>query len=96
MDALGYQTRRDILALLKDSPRPVGEIADLLPVSRPAVSRHLRILEQAGLVQHVSAGTRHIFQLRLAGFETARSYMESFWEQALQNFSRIAEENPRL
>jgi DNA-binding transcriptional ArsR family regulator len=91
MDALGHRTRRDILALLKESAMPVGDIAERLPVSRPAVSKHLRILESAGLVEYTSSGTRNIFRLRAHGFDTARAYVESFWDEALANYRRIAE-----
>lgn len=91
MDALGHQTRRDILALLKQNPMPVGAIAARLPISRPAVSKHLRILEQAGLVEYESSGTRNIFRLRPGGFQVARGYLEQFWDQALTNFKFVAE-----
>src|SRR5262245_26211860 len=91
MDALGHQTRRAILALLKDSALPVGDIAARLPISRPAVSKHLRILEHAGLVEYSSSGTRNIFRLRASGFEAARAYLESFWDEALTSFQRVAE-----
>ncbi len=91
MDALGHQTRRDILALLKETAMPVGDIAVRLPISRPAVSKHLRILEDAGLVEYTSSGTRNIFRLKPTGFETARVYVESFWDEALANFQAITE-----
>ena len=91
MDALGHRTRRNILALLKEAPMPVGDIAERLPISRPAVSKHLRILEDAGLVEYTSFGTRNIFRLRAQGFDAARVYVESFWDQALANFKSIAE-----
>jgi DNA-binding transcriptional ArsR family regulator len=91
MDALGHRTRREILALLKSSALPVGDIAVCLPISRPAVSKHLRILEQAGLVEHTASGTRNIFRLRAAGFGAARAYLESFWDRALASFQRVAE-----
>jgi DNA-binding transcriptional ArsR family regulator len=91
MDALGHQTRRDILALLKAAAMPVGEIADRLPISRPAVSKHLRILEEAGLVEYTSSGTRNIFRLSASGFKAARTYVASFWDEALANFQRVAE-----
>ncbi len=93
MDALGHQTRRDILALLQESAMPVGDIARRLPISRPAVSKHLRILETAGLVEYRSSGTRNIFRLRAHGFDAARAYVETFWDEALTNFRRIAEEH---
>jgi len=92
MDALGHQTRRDILALLKEGPLPVGTLAGHLPISRPAVSKHLRILNQAGLVEYESIGTRNIFRINPGGFRTARQYIEAFWDQALTNFQRLAED----
>lgn len=70
---------------------PVGVIAAQLPISRPAVSKHLRILNQAGLVEYDTSGTRNIFRLRPSGFETARLYLENFWDQALANFQHVAE-----
>jgi len=92
MDALGHQTRRDILALLREAAMPVGDIAVRLPISRPAVSKHLRILEKAGLVEYTSSGTRNIFRLRSNGFSAARAYVESFWDEALASFQRATEE----
>jgi DNA-binding transcriptional ArsR family regulator len=91
MDALGDKTRRDILALLKESSMAVGDIADRLPISRPAVSKHLRILENAGLVTYSSQGTRNIFRLNTNGFDIARTYLDTFWDEALANFQRLAE-----
>jgi DNA-binding transcriptional ArsR family regulator len=91
-DALGHQTRRDILALLKEAPMPVGDIADRLPISRPAVSKHLRILERAGLVEYTSSGTRNIFRLSSTGFNAARAYVESFWDEALAGYRRAVED----
>jgi DNA-binding transcriptional ArsR family regulator len=91
LDALGHQTRREILALLRETAMPVGEIAERLPVSRPAVSRHLRLLTEAGLVEHTASGTRNVFRLRADGFAAARAYLEGFWEEALARFQRVAE-----
>lgn len=91
LDALGNQIRRDILAFLREEPLPVGAIATRLPISRPAVSKHLRILQEAGLVEYYSQGTRNIFSLRAAGFREARIYLDRFWDEALANFKRIAE-----
>ena len=91
LDALGNPTRRHILALLRDAPRPVGELAAALPISRPAVSRHLRVLADAGLVTHESVGTSHVFSLRRAGFEAARGWLEAFWADALDRFATLAE-----
>lgn len=81
MNALGDKTRREILALLKKEAMPVGEIANRLPISRPAVSKHLRILENAGLVVYTTNGTRNIFRLNTNGFDTARLYVEEFWNE---------------
>ena len=92
MDALGLQTRRDILALLRAEALSVGDIASRLPISRPAVSKHLRVLERAGLVQHTAHGTQNIFRLRPSGFSTARMYLESFWDEALKSFQQAAED----
>jgi DNA-binding transcriptional ArsR family regulator len=92
LDALGNQTRRDILAMLRESPLPVGSIAGRLPISRPAVSKHLRILQEAGLVSYSESGTRNIFSLRLTGFREARIYLDLFWDEALANFQQLAEE----
>jgi DNA-binding transcriptional ArsR family regulator len=94
LDALGNQVRRDILGMLKAESLPVGDIAARLPISRPAVSKHLRILENAGLVEYTTNGTRNIFRLRAGGFLAARAYVEGFWDEAMQNFVRLAEEGP--
>lgn len=88
-DALGHGTRREILTLLQAGPLPVGEIAARLPVSRPAVSKHLRTLSAAGLVAFDSAGTRHLFRLDPSGFEAASTYLEGFWASGLDNFKRL-------
>jgi DNA-binding transcriptional ArsR family regulator len=92
LDALGNQTRRDILTLLRSGPLTVGAIAEHLPISRPAVSKHLRILQEADLVAYNESGTRNIFYLRPVGFRAARAYLDLFWDEALANFQRIAAE----
>ena len=94
LDALGNQTRRDILALLKGQPLPVGAIAAQFPISRPAVSKHLRVLEGAGLVGHEAQGTSNLFYVEPAGFQTAIHYLNQFWDDALANFKQIAETDP--
>jgi DNA-binding transcriptional ArsR family regulator len=91
LEALGNRTRRDILDMLRESDMPVGDIAARLPISRPAVSKHLRILESAGLVAHQSSGTSNIFRIKYQGFEVARHYLDSFWSEALHNFKQTAE-----
>ena len=95
LNALGNQTRRDILAMLKEGEMSVGAIATQLPISRPAVSKHLRILQEANLVGYNTSGVHNIFYLNLAGFCEARGYLDQFWNEALVNFQRVAEEtNP--
>ena len=78
--------------LLRESPLTVGAIATRFPISRPAVSKHLRILHEAGLVTYNPNGARNIFSLRPAGFRDARIYLDLFWDEALANFQRVAEE----
>lgn len=92
LDALGNQVRRDILVLLSETPLPVGAIAAHFPISRPAISKHLRVLQDAGLVGYLEDGTRNIFYLQPAGFEQARHYIDQFWDEALANFKRIVED----
>ena len=91
LDALGNETRRTILKLLADQPRSVGEIAEALPISRPAVSRHLRLLEEAELVETRSDGRRNVVSVRHDGFEAARQWLDSFWDDALGRFKLVAE-----
>jgi DNA-binding transcriptional ArsR family regulator len=94
LDALGDATRRAILARLMDGPLAVGELARDFPISRPAISQHLRILKDANLVLDRAAGNRRLYELRPEGFETLREYLEQFWGQALQAFRRTVEEAP--
>ncbi|MEM6733861.1 MAG: metalloregulator ArsR/SmtB family transcription factor [Myxococcota bacterium] len=91
LDALGNPVRREIMQLIADRPRPVGEIADLLPVSRPAVSKHLRILQEAELVRSETQGTRHVFHLKRDGFQRATHWLDAFWDEALSRFALVAE-----
>lgn len=90
LDALGNSTRREIVCALAVGPKSVGEISDLLPVSRPAVSKHLRILEKAQLVTSRQSGNRNVFRLRPEGFEAASKWLDSFWDEALIQFAQIA------
>jgi len=92
IEALGDPTRRAIFELLSEGPRPVGEIAGRLPVSRPAVSQHLRVLKDAGLVVDRQAGTRRIYQLDPAGIAAIRDYFDRFWTRALTAFKAAAEQ----
>ncbi len=90
-EAMGDKTRRRILELLKRGPRSVGELADALPVTQPAVSQHLKVLRETGLVWVERDGVRHIHHLRPEGFAPLRAYVESFWEGALERFRRSFE-----
>jgi DNA-binding transcriptional ArsR family regulator len=90
-DALGDANRRAIVELLGRGERSVQEIADALPISRPAVSRHLRLLKRAGLVVEKPSGTRHIFELHDQGIEAVRAYVESVWGEAAARFRLVAE-----
>lgn len=92
LDALGNRVRRQILRLLVPGAQSVGSIAAELPVSRPAVSKHLRILERAELVRHEGKGTSNLFRLNPSGFAAARGWIESFWDEALPRFASLAEE----
>jgi DNA-binding transcriptional ArsR family regulator len=89
-DALGDPNRRVILELLHARERSVQEIADLLPISRPAVSRHLRLLKQAGLVVERPRGTRRIYALHDEGIEAVRTYLERVWGEAAARFGLLA------
>ena len=91
LDALGDPTRRQVFELLRGGPRSVGELAADLPVSRPAVSQHLRVLEDAGLVVHTKAGTRHLYELDSAGVGVLRDWVDGFWNEALARFKAVAD-----
>lgn len=91
LDAISDATRRVVLERLRYGPLPVGELARGLPVSRPAVSQHLRVLKQAELVRDEAVGTRRIYKLERKGFEALRSYFDSFWGEALEAFKERVE-----
>ena len=91
-EALGDPNRRAILSLLGTGDRSVHEIAAALPISRPAVSRHLRLLKEAGLVTDRAEGTRRLYRLHDAGIEAVRDYLEQVWGDAAARF-RLAAEN---
>jgi DNA-binding transcriptional ArsR family regulator len=92
LDALGDPTRRAVLELLRDGPQPVGRIAERLPVSRPAVSQHLRVLKEAGLVRDRQEGTRRLYRVDAEGLAALRAYLETYWDTALEAFKEAAEE----
>lgn len=89
--ALGDTTRRSIFELLRDGPRAVGDLASSLPVSRPAVSQHLRVLKDAGLVQDEAVGTRRVYRVDPTALESLRSYFVDYWSDALHRFKTAAE-----
>ena len=92
LDALGDATRRRVLQLVReDGPVPVGVIAKAMPVSRPAVSQHLRVLEGAGLVTCTKEGTRHLYAVQPDGLAALRLWLDGFWDEALLRFKRAAE-----
>ena len=93
-DALGDPNRRAIVEQLRGGDRSVQELADTLPISRPAVSRHLRLLKEAGLVTDRAEGTRRLYRLHDEGIEAVRAYLEGVWGEASARF-RIAAENTR-
>ena len=95
LDALGDPTRRQVFELLRDGPRSVGDLARELPVSRPAVSQHLRVLADAGLVVHTKAGTRHLYELDAGGVGSLRDWVDGFWSEALARFKAAAEASSR-
>src|SRR5206468_10001756 len=91
MQALGDGTRRAILERLLDGPLAVGELARDFPVSRPAISQHLRVLKHARLVVDRPAGTRRLYELNPAGIDALREYFDKFWTHALAAFKKAAE-----
>ena len=95
LEALGDATRREIFERLADRPRAVGELAADLPVSRPAVSQHLRVLERAGLVTHRRLGSRRIYQLDPTGLMSLRGHLEDVWQRALHSFEEGGREGRR-
>ena len=90
LSALGDPTRRAVLERLRAGELPVGEIAATLPVSRPAVSKHLAVLEGAGLVRHVRSGTRSLYSIDTRGLEELRAYLDGFWTDVLSAFADAA------
>ena len=93
IQALGDPTRRSIFERLRRGPRAVGELAHELPVSRPAVSQHLRILKEAGLVTEQRNGTRRIYGVDAQSVAELRDYFDEFWSDALESFRRAVEQD---
>ena len=94
--ALSDPTRRQIFEGLAKRPRSVGELAAKLPVSRPAVSQHLKILKEAGLVTCRSEGTKRLYQINPKGIAAMRKYLDRFWDEALDAFKAFAEKEGDL
>ena len=92
-DAMGDPTRRQVLELLRDGERAVVELAAELPVSRPAVSQHLRVLKGAGLVTERREGTRHLYRVDPEGLAILRTYLERMWDDSLAAFKAAAEQD---
>lgn len=92
--ALGDPTRRDVFERVASRPQSVGELAATLPVSRPAVSQHLKVLKEAGLVSDRAAGNRRIYRMDPRGLQDLRAYLDHFWNQALAAFKTAAEQPP--
>jgi len=93
--ALADRTRREIFERLVDRPQAVGELARELPVSRPAVSQHLKVLKSAGLVVDAADGARRIYRANPEGLEAMRAYFDGFWNRALLAFKDVAERPPK-
>jgi DNA-binding transcriptional ArsR family regulator len=93
--ALGDPTRRAIFERLADGPRAVGELAGELPVSRPAVSQHLKVLKEAGLVVDRRAGNRRIYQLNPDGVGALRAQLDRFWDRALAAYKAAVEQRAK-
>lgn len=92
LDALGNPVRRKILLHLKDTPLAVHEIAARFPLSRPAISRHLRVLVQSGLVEARGRGARHRYSVRMKGLAPVRAYLDEFWDTALARLEELSRE----
>jgi DNA-binding transcriptional ArsR family regulator len=89
-EALSDPNRRALVEHLRAGPRSVGELADAMPISRPAVSRHLRLLREAGLVTEESHGTRNVYRLHDEGIDAVRAYLENVWGEAALRFTLVA------
>ncbi|HWD52752.1 MAG TPA: metalloregulator ArsR/SmtB family transcription factor [Acidimicrobiales bacterium] len=92
LGSLGDPTRRAIFASLAERPRAVGELAAELPVSRPAVSQHLKVLKEVGLVVERAAGTRRIYRLNPVGVSALRDQLDTFWNRALASYKDVVEQ----
>ncbi len=94
LDALGNPERRRLLILLAEQPRSVGELAGAFTISRPAISRHLKILNNAQLVRRQASGTRNVYALDRAGLAATTQWLNSFWDEAEARLRLVAENTP--
>jgi len=94
-NALGDPTRRAIFEKLQDRPLAVVDIADGLPISRPAVSQHLKVLKEARLINLRTVGNNNIYELNREGIIAMRNYLDKFWDDALANFKALAEQTEK-
>jgi DNA-binding transcriptional ArsR family regulator len=92
LEALAVETRRSIYTMLLDGPRSVSEIASGLPVSRPAVSQHLKVLLDADLARVTEVGNRRVYSANPAGMASLRDWVDQMWNQAMESFARFARE----
>jgi DNA-binding transcriptional ArsR family regulator len=90
LDALGNPVRRKILRQLRDAPLSVNELAGRFPISRPAISRHLRVLTQSGLIEARGSGVRHQYAIRIKGFMPVREFLDQFWDSALARLEELS------
>ncbi|HWR87649.1 MAG TPA: metalloregulator ArsR/SmtB family transcription factor [Acidiferrobacterales bacterium] len=90
LDALGNPVRRKILVELRRSPMPVGALTERFSISRPAVSRHLRVLQDAGLVNPSGRGAQNVYSIRVQGFRAVQEFIDSFWDVALSQLEQMA------
>jgi DNA-binding transcriptional ArsR family regulator len=91
LEVLADPTRQALVERLRDGPLAVGELATALPVSRPAVSKHLRLMKDAGVVRMTEEGTRNFYELDLGALDELRRYLEGFWDTSLERFKNAAE-----
>jgi len=94
-EALGDRTRRAIVLCLTEGPKPVGELATYLPVSRSAVSQHLKVLKDAGLVAEQAVGTKRIYRVNEAGVLALRDQLDTFWNRTLSGFESLVERSQK-
>ena len=92
LDALGNPVRRKILRHLRDSPLSVNELAARFPISRPAISRHIRVLASSGLIEPRGTGARHQYAIRLKGLTPVREFLDDFWDSALARLEELSRE----